>query len=98
MTTDPNATANPDAQPGCLQRVVRPVEWRDFNAECPYCGCRAEVLTDTGKDNWAVDGDEARCAECHCPGSVVVSEEPLAEISWHDDPACDCEWCKTHPA
>ena len=55
------------------------------------------MLTDTGRDNWANDGDEARCCECKCPGSVTVCEEPDAYINWHDEPDCDCEWCVANP-
>ena len=55
------------------------------------------MLTDTGRDNWANDGDEARCAECKCPGSVTVCEEPDASINWHDELDCDCEWCVANP-
>src|SRR6266545_4004969 len=50
MKTDPNLTAEPQAQPGCLQRMVRPKYWltpsdlyQRLNAEfhfdfdpCPY--------------------------------------------------------------
>jgi len=68
-------------------------QWRAFNDECPNCGSRAEVLTDTGRDNWANDGDEARCSECKWPGSVTVCEEPHAYVNWQDEPDCHCKLC-----
>lgn len=71
--------------------------WKHFNYQCAYCGSDAEVLTDAPEPGFAGDGDEARCVECKCPGSVVVSEEPFATVNWHDEPDCDCEWCKAHP-
>lgn len=76
-------------------------EWRPFNDECPHCGDDAEVFTTTGQDNLAYDGDKARCVTCNCPGGVVLDDAPdyegSAYIAWHDEPNCDCEWCKTHP-
>jgi hypothetical protein len=72
-------------------------KWQKFNDECLHCGGEAEVLTDTGKDNLAYDGDEARCTDCGCSGYVVVyADEEEAYISWHDDPDCNCEWCKEY--
>lgn len=69
-----------------------------FNVECHYCGTSpVNVLTDTGRNNWANDGDEVKCPECGLYGHIVVDEEPHANVSWHDEPNCDCEWCKTHP-
>ena len=75
-------------------------EWRSFEACCAHCGSGAEVYTTTGKDNWAYDGDEARCTDCGCPGFVNVSgyEDEPATIDWHDEPNCDCDWCKANPA
>lgn len=76
-------------------------EWRPFNDDCHHCGGGAEVLTGTGRDNWAYDGDTARCDECGCPGVVKVSgyEDEPATIDWHDPPlGCDCEWCEEHPS
>jgi len=72
-------------------------QWRPFTDECHYCGDSAEVFTDSGKDNWAYDGDSARCVSCKCPGAVVIEEEgmhSMNRISWHDEAGCDCEWCK----
>lgn len=78
--------------------------WQPFNDECLHCGSSAEVLTSTGQENLAHDGDEARCTECKCPGTVTVdesendNEEGNAAIVWHDEPSCDCEWCKANTA
>lgn len=72
-------------------------EWRYFNDDCLHCGGDAEVLTDTGEDNLACDGDEARCTSCGCPGHVSCDDE-RGWINWHDEPDCDCEWCKKNPA
>lgn len=69
-------------------------KWQKFESDCLNCGCQAEVLTDTGKDNWACDGDEARCPECGLSGGVNVYDEDEANISWHDEKDCDCSWCK----
>jgi hypothetical protein len=68
-----------------------------FKDECIHCGCGAEVLTGSGQDNYAYDGDRARCGECGCPGVVDVLEEGVATIDWHDVAGCDCDWCKEHP-
>ncbi len=68
-------------------------QWRPFDDECPYCGCRAEVFTISDKDNYAYDQEDARCDTCQCPGMVCVEEDGSASISWHDEPDCDCEWC-----
>jgi hypothetical protein len=77
-------------------------KWQSFESECLYCGSDlVEVMTTTGKDNWAEDGDEARCRECGLPGSVTIDEEGLScanYIQWHDEPDCDCAWCKSHRA
>lgn len=73
-------------------------EWRPFNDECLHCGDAAEVLTDTGRDNFAYDGEKARCVGCGCRGSVSVDEDGTAIIRWHDEPGCTCDWCKSHPA
>ena len=77
--------------------------WKPFSGECAYCGCDdAEVLTDSDIDGTAYDGDKARCATCHCPGSVHVDyncgDDPdaAARIVWHDEPGCTCEWCQRH--
>ena len=72
----------------------RRLKWQDFNDTCDYCGDEAEVLTDTGYDNCALDGDEARCVSCRQPGYVSVDEEGSAHIHWHGDATCECEWCK----
>ncbi len=70
-------------------------EWRQFSGDCIFCGDEAEVLTNAGQDNFAYDGDEARCVSCRCPGSVIVpGDDDSAYIVWHDEPDCDCEWCK----
>jgi len=72
--------------------------WETFKDECPHCGDGAEVLTDSGRGNFAYDGDEARCVSCDCPGSVVVDtvDDP-AYINWHDEVDCRCAWCLAHP-
>jgi hypothetical protein len=74
--------------------------WQHFEDECIHCGDGAEVLTGTGRDNYAYDGDKARCVGCGCPGTVNISghEGEAATIDWHDEPDCDCDWCRTHPA
>lgn len=76
-------------------------QWQMFDDECLHCGSPAEVFTATGKDNWASDGDEARCTACGCPGTVGVEDtidNDGASIDWHDEPDCSCDWCKSHPA
>ena len=75
--------------------------WQDWPDECPHCGAGAEVFTVSGKPNAASDGDEARCKDCHCPGVICITDpdEDSAGnyIDWHDEPNCQCEWCKAHP-
>lgn len=81
-----------------------PKIWQRFDDECLHCGGGALVLTDSGEDNVAYDGDTARCEDCGCPGQVVV-EEALddddtneARVEWHDAFGCDCEWCNENPS
>jgi hypothetical protein len=69
--------------------------WRPYHEECPNCGCEAEILTTSGADYVAFDGDKVRCSECGMPG-VVSADEGGAYVAWHADPACDCAWCKAH--
>lgn len=69
--------------------------WRPFFDSCLNCGGDAEVLTDSGEDNVAYDGDDARCSQCGLPGQVIAYEEN-GYISWHDEPGCECEWCSQH--
>lgn len=70
-------------------------KWQKFSDDCLNCGCEALVFTDTGRDNWASDGDLAKCPECGLEGSVNVYDdsEGEASIAWHDEPNCDCSWC-----
>ncbi len=71
--------------------------WQSFEDSCLHCGDDAEVYTDTGRDNYAGDGDEARCVSCACPGHVSVGDEEdggHAWIVWHDEPGCNCQWCR----
>jgi len=72
-------------------------EWRPFGDECKWCGDEAQVLTDSGRDNVAYDGDAARCEDCGCPGIARVDEDGLGWIEWHDEPNCQCDWCKANP-
>ena len=65
-------------------------KWRPFDGECDHCGCGSEVLTASGRDGFAYDGDLVRCDECGFPGTLVVEEDDVW-IHWHDD--CDCKRC-----
>jgi len=69
------------------------IEWDS----CPYCGGDPEILTDSPSDEEFYEGDEVRCSECKMPGGVSLEGDDIAWINWHDDPDCDCEWCKAHP-
>lgn len=77
-------------------------QWRPFADYCLHCGGDAEAFTTSGNDNWAYDGDTARCTDCGCPGIVSIQEagEDHCDngIDWHDEPGCDCDWCVAHPA
>jgi len=59
---------------------------------CDNCGGPAEILT-TAEEDFAFDGDSARCTECEMTGSICCDSESPAVIMWHDDPDCECEWC-----
>lgn len=75
-------------------------QWRPFIDCCLHCGDDAEALTDSGADNLAYDGDQARCVACGCPGVVSIEEEGVSEcncIRWHDEVGCECEWCLAEP-
>ena len=78
-----------------------PKLWRRFDDDCLHCGEEAEVLTDSGEDNVAYDGDKARCSVCGLPGQVVVDEDDWPHaygyVAWHDELGCTCDWCRTHP-
>ena len=70
-------------------------EWKIFKGDqCLHCGSAAEVFTE-GDGEYIYDSEDARCVECGCPGSVGV-DDGRAYILWHDEPKCDCEWCKAH--
>lgn len=58
-------------------------EWVRYG-ECLKCGEDAEVLTASKKENWVIDGDEARCAdpECGNTGHVSVEDSECADIIW----------------
>jgi len=78
--------------------------WRLWpHDECLHCGSAVEVFTDAPEEMLTED-DEARCVECGCPGTVGIQDggpddcDDVAYINWHDEPDCDCEWCKAHPA
>jgi len=71
--------------------------WRNWEFDhCPYCGNIAEIETEA-EEGFAIDGDNARCVECGCPGSITVEDDLHAFINWHDEPNCECDWCKSHP-
>ncbi|MFH1719264.1 MAG: hypothetical protein ABIF19_18075 [Planctomycetota bacterium] len=63
--------------------------------DCLYCGASLEVYTDA-KPGWFCEDDDVRCTECGCPG-VMCADGEDAWVSMHDEPGCECEWCKTHP-
>ena len=70
-----------------------PDTWGD---QCPYCGDDLEVFTDSPDDS-LYDGDPVRCVTCKCPGQASVDDDS-GYIAMHDEPDCDCDWCKAHPA
>ena len=65
-------------------------QWRPFG-DCDNCGSEAEVLTRSGDDETAYDGDEARCTECKSLGAIAIDdggtdgETPCAYIDWYYD-------------
>jgi hypothetical protein len=58
----------------------KPLDWGE---ECPKCGAGAEVLTRDRRDDYARDGDKARCQECHHTG-MASCDESGAWIMWQD--------------
>lgn len=72
---------------------------------CPSCGDEPEVLTSSTEPDCAWDGEKVRCASCGHPGTTAVDDsmdggndaDGRLYVNWHDDPKCDCEWCKAHP-
>ena len=65
--------------------------WKPFNDECGRCGGGfIHILTDSKKDGYAYDGDDAECIECGLKGSVCVNGDEddngdaTAHISWND--------------
>lgn len=94
---DPDHHRTDDDRDSAKQAAASPKQWQPLDhQECIYCGDEAEVFTNIGELGMAWDGDAARCVDCHCPG-VVIADEGCARVQWHDEPGCDCEWCKTHP-
>ena len=80
--------------------------WRTWPYDqCPHCGTDVEVFTDAPEE-MVVEGDNAQCVECGCPGVVGLEDDYdvdnptgfIAYVTWHDDPDCRCAWCrKTFP-
>ena len=58
-----------------------PVEW----ADCPECGDCAEIHTDSDKEDYFYDGDEARCMVCKSRGWFSCDTETPGYIIWEDD-------------
>lgn len=78
-------------------------EWEKVNegfGRCLHCGGIAEVLTKSDNpDKYLYDSEHARCTECSCPGITMLCYEggkDVIKIDWHDEPDCNCEWCKKH--
>jgi len=72
--------------------------WMSFDDECAFCGTSpVDVLTKSQVVGEAYDGDAVRCPECGLPGGIMADEDGKAYVDWHDEPSCDCEWCKAHP-
>ena len=71
--------------------------WKTWPDECKHCGGALEILTTDPRDGWGFDGDALRCAECQCPGYLAVFDGDDVCAVMHDEPDCDCEWCKAHP-
>jgi hypothetical protein len=69
------------------------MNWQPFNDDCPHCGCEAEVYT-TAAAGFAIDGDEARCTGCGCPGMVSCDEDGTGYVLWSEDP--DIDWVSVH--
>ena len=57
--------------------------WRSWGDECPGCGDNTEVLTNSGKDYWAGEGDKVRCVSCEQTG-VISADEDGVSIDWHE--------------
>jgi len=74
-------------------------KWKDIDwDQCSHCGNEIEVFTDEIKKGWVIEGDSARCKDCQRPGYVdVYEEQDSAYIEWHDEPDCECDWCKENP-
>jgi hypothetical protein len=54
------------------------VGWSD---ECPECGDGVMVFTDCDDDNWACDGDDAKCVGCGKKGWVAADGD-RAWVNW----------------
>lgn len=79
------------------------MKWKPWeSSECPHCGSALEVLTEETRDGYAFDGDEVRCVSCRCPGAISVDDnyedDMTAWANMHDDPECECDWCKMRQA
>ena len=73
------------------------LRWKPFSGEdCLFCGGEVKVLTNSTEDDTAFDGDTTRCVGCGCPGMVSADADGVS-IAWHDDPECNCNWCRRHP-
>jgi hypothetical protein len=95
MKTDPNLTANPEAQPGCLQRMVRPGPrtFQHFPPEliCPICGTNDDgesVLVEiagTAEDGIA----EAKPMHLACAVVKRWDEGMVMGTTWPNDKLTD---------
>ena len=60
-------------------------QWRQFEDHCPECDTLAEVHTHFNMDNWATEGDDAKCPNCGLKGKVQVIDEDVACVDWVED-------------
>ena len=61
------------------------LEWRQYDGDCDDCGNDIEVLTCSGRDNFAYDGERVRCTGCACKGMLCLDEVKDTWINWDDD-------------
>lgn len=81
--------------------MIKEKKWKvaAFSGDwCPFCGSdNLEVFNESDEMGVVCDGDDARCIDCGCPGTVSVVEDPdAAWIDFHENLHCECEWCKSH--
>ena len=59
--------------------------WKQTPFECDKCGDTVEVFTESKKDNYFYDEEEAKCTTCGALGYVTCDDNEFARIIWDSE-------------